>query len=203
MGSLTQFQKSVIVGCVLGDGHVRTFPGRKNALLEINHSFGQKEYVDWKYSVLGGFVASAPKARKGNGRRVAYRFYTKQLPELTSLLHAFYGTGKKIIPRELQLDPVALAVWYMDDGSRCGTSSFYLNTQQYDLRDQHVLMEKLREMHLETRLNRDKEYWRIRFLMSSVSRLHTLISPYLIPSMQYKLSYNPVETSIVRSGVTV
>jgi len=46
VGSLTQLQKSIIIGCILGDGYLRIFPGRKNALLEINHSLKAKEYVD-------------------------------------------------------------------------------------------------------------------------------------------------------------
>ena len=48
VGSLTQLQKSVIAGSLLGDGYVRIVPGRKNAFLEINHSWKAKEYVDWK-----------------------------------------------------------------------------------------------------------------------------------------------------------
>ena len=69
VGSLTQLQKSIIIGCILGDGYLRIFPGRKNALMEINHSAKAKDYVDWKYSVLENAVASEPKIRKGNGIR--------------------------------------------------------------------------------------------------------------------------------------
>jgi hypothetical protein len=103
VGSLTKFQKSVILGSVLGDGYIRKFPGRKDALLEINHSYAQKKYVDWKYSILRNVVLSEPKMRKTNGKRIAYRFYTKQLPELTNLIQSFYPKGKKISQRVLNL----------------------------------------------------------------------------------------------------
>jgi hypothetical protein len=79
VGSLTQFQKDIIIGCVLGDGYLRIFPGRKNALLEINHSVKAKYYVEWKYSILKNIAGAPPKIRKCNGKRLAYRFYTKQL----------------------------------------------------------------------------------------------------------------------------
>lgn len=115
VGSLTQFQRSLIIGSILGDGHLRTFPGRKNALLEINHSFNQKEYVDWKYSALENVCASPPRMRKGNGERIAYRFHSKQLPELTELHRIFYKSGKKSIPENLVLDPIILSVWFMDE----------------------------------------------------------------------------------------
>ena len=42
VGSLTQYQKSLIIGTIFGDGYLRIIPGRKNAFLEINHSFSQK-----------------------------------------------------------------------------------------------------------------------------------------------------------------
>lgn len=80
-GSLTEEQKQIIVGCLLGDGAMRI---KTNALLEINHSLEQKELVDWLYFSLKEFVGTAPKVRKGKGTRVAYRFTTRSLPIFTS-----------------------------------------------------------------------------------------------------------------------
>jgi hypothetical protein len=113
VGSLTQFQKSVIVGTLLGDGYARIVKGRRDALLEINHSYSQKEYVDWKYSVLKNISKSAPRIRRGNNSRIAYRFYTRQHPEITKLYHLFYKEGKKTVPA-ITLDPLSLAVWFME-----------------------------------------------------------------------------------------
>jgi len=196
VGSLTRFQRSVIIGSLLGDGYLRTFPGRSNALLEINHSFLQKDYVDWKYEVLGNASASPPTARNGNGRRIAYRFYSKQLPELSEFHALFYGSGKKVIPTDLILDPIMLAVWYMDDGSRCGEDNYYLNTQQYSPECQKRLMVMLRRLCLTATMNKDKIYWRLRLIKASIQHFEELVRPYIIPSMTYKLSYNPVETSL-------
>jgi len=67
VGSLTQEQKSLIIGTILGDGYLRIIPRRKNAFLEVNHSANQRDYVDWKYSILRSIVKSGPKLRKGNG----------------------------------------------------------------------------------------------------------------------------------------
>src|SRR5882757_9459236 len=113
VGSLTQLQRSIIIGTILGDGYLRIVSGKKNALLEINHSLSQKEYVDWKYEMLQALCKSGPKSRKSNGTRIAYRFNTRQHPELTTLHTAFYGEGKKSIPDILILDPIMLAVWFM------------------------------------------------------------------------------------------
>ena len=195
VGSLTQLQRSVIIGSILGDGHLRTFPGRKNALLEVNHSYKQKEYVEWKYNVLKNVSASEPKSRKGNGQRIAYRFHSKQLPELSEFHRQFYGSGRKAIPAAIPLDPLILAVWYMDDGSRCSDDDYYLNTQQYSMSDQKTLIAMLADLGLRTSLNRDKCYWRIRFRVVSLPLFKATVKPHIIPSMRYKLGYNPVETS--------
>ena len=96
VGSLTQIQRSLIIGSLLGDGYVRIVKGRRNAFLEINHAFSMKEYVDWKYEILKDIVISPPKMRKGNGHRVAYRFFTRQHPEITELFKLFYKDGKKL-----------------------------------------------------------------------------------------------------------
>ena len=186
MGSLSQMQQSLIIGSLLGDGYVRIMKGRKNAFLEINHTSKAKEYVDWKYDILKNVVSSSPHTRNGNGNRVAYRFFTRQHPEITVLYRMFYQGRNKIIP-DIPVDPLILAVWYMDDGSKCGTSSYYLNTQQFDMKDQEKLLAYLRKFGLDARLNRDKKYWRIRLLMSCVDRFKEIIKPFIIPSMEYKI----------------
>ena len=187
VGSLTQFQKSIIVGSILGDGYIRIIPKRKNAFLEINHSFKQKEYVDWKYQMLKEVTISPPKIRKGNGDRIAYRFYTKQLPEITEIYRLFYRGGIKVIPKNLAIDPIILSVWFMDDGSKCGKSNFYLNTQQFSKNNQIKLLNCLEKINLKARLNRDKNYYRIRFISSSINKLKELLKENLIPSMNYKI----------------
>ena len=192
---LNQFQKSVIIGTLLGDGYTRIVPGRQNAFLEINHALSQKEYVLWKYDVLKGIRAGAPKERKGNGQRKAIRFYTRQSEELTSLHFMFYKNGTKVIPENLALDPVMLAVWFMDDGSRCRDSDVYLNTQQFDKKSQEALLKMLSDIGLDATLNKDKQYQRIRFLKKSVPKLFSLIKPYIIPSMKYKIGLESVETT--------
>jgi hypothetical protein len=192
---LNQFQKSVIIGTVLGDGYLRIVPGRQNAFLEINHAASQREYVMWKYDVLKGIRAGAPKVRYGHESRQAIRFHTRQSQELTQLRTRFYRGKVKIIPNDLALDPVMLAVWFMDDGSRCRESDVYLNTQQFNAKSQQILIQALSKLGLESALNKDKEYLRIRFLKSSIPRFFEIIKPYIIPSMQYKIGLESVETT--------
>lgn len=191
VGSLTNVERSIIVGSVLGDGYMRIIPGRNNAFLEINHSLKAKKYVDYKYQSLKRLVAISPKERVTNEGRHAYRFFTKQHKDITNIYRAFYKNGKKIIPKYLKLNPLIIAIWYMDDGSKSRNRDIYLNTQQFSLNDQKKLLYLLREMGIKARLNKDKKYYRIRLLKESISDFMKIISPYVCPSMEYKLVMTP------------
>src|SRR5438552_2682393 len=146
VGSLTQLQKSLIIGSLIGDGYMRIVPGRADAFLEINHSIKAKDYVDHKYLILKNICESPQKERKTNEGRIAYRFFTRQHPELTNMHRKFYKNGRKIIPTDLVLDPVVLSVWYMDDGSKSRDRDIYLNTQQFSDSDQRSLLRFLRNI---------------------------------------------------------
>ena len=198
VGSLNQVQRDIIIGTILGDGYLRIIRGRKNAFLEVNHSFSEKDYVDWKYNHLKKFVKSVPKSRKGNGKRIAYRFYTRQMPDLTIFLQEFYNKKEKIIPFWLKLNPLILAVWFMDDGHK-SYRTYYLNSQQFSLENQKFLIKLLLDLGIKSTLNRDKKYFRIRIKQESAQRFKSLISKFVIPKMKYKLGDNPVETSLVKT----
>lgn len=183
-GSLTEEQKQILIGVLLGDGAMRK---KTHALLEINHSYSQKEYVDWLYQQFKDFVATSPKVRKGNGKRLAYRFTTKSILEFTYFYNRFFKENRKIIPETLTLSPLTLAIWYMDDGSRCD-KDIYLNSQQFTQVEQRRLVVELeRQFQIRSSLNKDKHYHRIRIKKESVDEFMNIISPYILPSMKYKL----------------
>jgi hypothetical protein len=185
VGSLSEVQRQIIVGSLLGDGTMRC---KTNALLEINHSSNQRSYVDWKYGHLADLVRTPPRARTSNGGRIAYRFVTRSLPELTPYFQLFYGSGRKRVP-ELELTRLTLAVWFMDDGCR-SRSSVYLNTQQYDETSQALLLRLLREQWgIVGTLNRDKTYHRILISVAGTKHFAGLIGPLLLPELRYKLPH--------------
>jgi len=185
VGSLTKEQISVIVGSILGDGYLRIVPNRMNALLEINHSIKQKDYVDWKYEKLKKLVNSPPKSYKSNGNRIAYRFNTRQHPFLTELHSEYYKDRKKTIHR-IELNALVLSVWFMDDGSKT-YCTYYLNTQQFDYNSQLQLIRALNDYDICSSLNKDKDYYRIRIKQESADKFRRLIKDHVVSSMKYKL----------------
>ena len=183
-GSLTNVQESILIGSLLGDGTMRK---KINAYLEINHAYSQKKLVDWIYSEFKNLVLTPPKWRKGNGDREAYRFFTRSLPVLTPFYNKFFINGKKIIPDNLKLNALSLAVWFMDDGSK-SRSAIYLNTQQFSVEEQKKLINILKnQFGLESTLNKDKIYFRIRVRSESSKKMVKIISKYILPDFRYKL----------------
>ncbi|PIS21959.1 hypothetical protein COT50_04525, partial [candidate division WWE3 bacterium CG08_land_8_20_14_0_20_41_10] len=96
----------------------------------------------------------------------------------------------KSISRSLRLNPLILAVWFMDDGSR-SRSSVYFNTQQFCINDQKFLIKLLGESGLIATLNKDKLYYRIRLSTRCINHFIDLVKPYIIKSMEYKLPLRP------------
>ena len=183
VGSLTEVQHAIVIGTLRGDGAMRC---KANALLEVNHSWHQQTYVEWKYRQLAELVSTPPKLRRSNGGRTACRFVTRSLPALTPYYRLFYASGKKLAP-EVELSPLALAVWFMDDGCK-SRSSVYLNTQQFDHPSQLVLLRLLRnQWGIEGALNKDKSYHRIRISVAGTVRLASVIDRYVLPELRYKL----------------
>ena len=80
-----------------------------------------------------------------------------------------------------------IAVWFMDDGSK-SYKTCYLNTQRFDYLSQKRLIQMLKKQYkIDSSLNRDKEYYRIRIKQGSAERFKKLIKNYIIPEMKYKL----------------
>lgn len=183
VGSLSEVQQQVILGCILGDGYMRK---KTHAHLQITHSLKQKEYVDWKYRVLKNLVDTPPTKYRGNKGRVGYRFFTKSLPDLTVFYNKFYPKGQKRITKVIRIYPLSLAVWYMDDGSK-SYKTCYFNTQGFDLASQRKLMKSLKKLGIDSSLNKDRNYYRIRIATNGARTLFRVIKPYIIDSLCYKI----------------
>jgi len=180
----TSEQIDLIIGSLLGDAYlVRTTRGYA---FRVNHGIKQVDYVDWKYEKLKDFVNSSPRFAEG-----CYYFRTVTHDVFDSLRTQFYPNGKKQVPKELiasTMNPLLLAVWIMDDGSR-DSNQLRINSQSFSEEENHFLASVLRaKLGIEASINRDKTQFRLRIAQSSMPRLVKMVRPHFIPSMLYKLS---------------
>lgn len=151
---LTSRQLSVIIGLLLGDGTMRLGEGAVNANFKIEHGLQQKDYVYWKYDILREWVFTEPKLsmrydHNGEAYAKSWWFRTIRHPILTNIYNRFYSrsgfrVGRKIIPRDINryLDPLALAIWVMDDG--CYSKGHIdISTYSFRLPEIHVLQDAI------------------------------------------------------------
>ncbi len=174
----------LVIGSILGDGYLDTTT--RGYALRIHHGIAQKEYVDFKYSLISSFVNSKPK-RSGN----AYYFRTVSHPLFSQLRDIFYSDRKKVIPKiflRKNFDPFALAIWIMDDGA-ADKNQLRINTQSFSLKENLWLSKFLQtKFGIKSTINVDKGKYRLRIAGSSMNLLKKLVNPYIISSMFYKLS---------------
>jgi len=196
---LTPVQQSVLIGSLLGDGTMRIGKRAVHANFKVDHGLKQKEYVFWKYEILKNFVTTPPKLSyrtSANGRRYkkSWWFRTIRHPLFTDLYYEYYTTegyrcGRKIVPIGIynSIDPLALAVWIMDDGSY-NRSKLDISTYSFSLQEVEFLcaiLQKRFRISMSYHRDRDKGY-RMYASISETKKLVDLIRPYIIPKMMYK-----------------
>ncbi|OGN12858.1 MAG: hypothetical protein A3C71_00995 [Candidatus Yanofskybacteria bacterium RIFCSPHIGHO2_02_FULL_43_15c] len=186
--ALSEIQKDVLIGTLLGDG---TLDGNRNYRLVISHSIKQRDYVNWKYEVFKNWTLSKPNYNPVNN---SFRFRTVSHPKLTLLGELFYKDRIKIIPVSISklLNPLVLAVWYMDDGNIRRQNNkiygYYLNTQSFTKSENLILSQVLKDKFgLESYVLKNKNGYRLYFGSKSKEIFPKIIAKHILPSLQYKI----------------
>lgn len=192
---LNSRQRSILVGLLLGDGHLETLNGGRTYRLKVEHSTNQKEYTDWLYEQFKDFVREKPiiKEKLLNGKKfTSCYFSTYSLGFFRFYAQQFYVDKKKVIPKIIRklLDPQALAIWFMDDGSFKSSrhKTYIIHTLGYTKKDLILVQETIeKKFGIKTRIHKQYDKFRLYFLSETANEFRQVIEPYLIPSMKYKL----------------
>ena len=193
--NLTERQKEILVGTLLGDGYLE-HDGFKASRLQIKQSNRKKDYVFWLYKELENLVKTPPKQRKDNQQ---WYFSTRSLIELDFFRNLFYESGKKLVPisiKKLLVSPLSLAVWFMDDGAldyRVKSHySFSFSTDSFIKSDvgllQEILFEKFGiQSSIQTPSCRGKKYVKLYVGKNGRDVFLSTIQPHILSCFDYKL----------------
>ncbi len=194
----TQWQ--LVLGSLMGDGNLSPNRRDRNGVrFRLGHGLAQRDYLDWKVSLLDNVSCS-----RRSTDRAAFADFTP-LPELSELQRTVYmGDGKKTITEDYlkALTPLALAIWYMDDGSLSirskgrqertrggsGRVQFCVEAMTEGSRDRLVAF--LRDTYgfdVAWRLSGARRKAVLTFSTASSRRFLELVAPSIHPSMDYKL----------------
>jgi len=198
---LSDQQLQLVLGSLMGDGNLS--PNRQGGTgvrFRLGHGLKQREYLDWKVSLLGNIEHS----RRTNARGASFVDFTP-LPELAELQGAVYfGSRKKHLSEEYlkALTPLALAIWYMDDGAftvrskglqhrtQGGSGRIEICVEAMSEGSRVRLRDYLRDIHgIDARLHLrgTAANATLTFTTASTARFQRIVAPYVHPSMSHKL----------------
>jgi len=198
---LTEFQKQVLLGKILGDGSIAIPKTSKcgddqRAGIQFSQKIDHVEYVQWTNTLLGDLYSGMcvdTSARYGNTRMV------KSWTKFTTPIYNYFNRlveGKKCVPDWVVDDfsLISLAFWYMDDGSLSHWHKQQDRAQfsvcGFDKQSCVVLQQCLMKFDISSSL---KEYNGYRYLIlnyKNINKLAELIHSYVPTIMEYKLPQN-------------
>jgi len=198
---LGEQQLQLILGSLMGDGNLSpNRRGRFGTRFRMGHGAKQAAYLDWKVSLLGNILHS----RTVNAKGAVFADFTP-LPELSELREAVYfGDGKKHLTWDYlkSLTPLALAVWYMDDGcfthrskgvqerTAGGTGRIEIVVDAMSPGSRDRLTRYMRDTYgldIKLRFRGTRKQSALIFSTAASEKFQKLIAPYVHPSMEYKL----------------
>jgi hypothetical protein len=194
---LTPRQQEILIGLILGDGHLEQSHSTPRARLKVEQREEVKEYVDWLYANFQEWIHRTVRTRmkslKTTGK--SYRYYeftTYNHEEFLPYRQLFYPHGKKVVPQSIEelLTPLGLAIWFMDDGSikshEC--KGRIINTHSFieeEVKQLCAVLEK--KFNLKAWPRQQSDGIQIYISAKSADVFENLLRPYVLPTMQYKL----------------
>lgn len=201
---LSKEQKSLLIALLIGDGTISS-----NYVFKLSHSEHQREFLEWKVDLLNGYNIKnngikeyISKCGYNEGEKVLYSQMSIN-PTIKALRKSVY-IPKKTITRKLLnwLNPLGLAIWFMDDGHINVNTSSQRSSIQHTIKISTCVDEQTALMIIDY----FKEVWNIKFRLlpektnfsiatsseQDCKDFIKIVKPYVlqVPSLLYKIRKN-------------
>jgi len=180
---LTEDQKQIVYGSILGDGSLRESTPQSSQL-RFGHGVAQSEYLQWKQEIMHNVVGFSDPTH----------FETTPLFELSGLKYN-NEVGKNcnnVIPKEVvdKIGLLGLTIWYLDDGTFGGNykkwgkgkSTIYC----YKFSNKDLMMESFNRLGLNPKMTKRG----FEFNAEETELFHSMICKYVPECMDYKIHPN-------------
>ena len=207
---LTDVQVEFLLGKLLGDGSIYLGSGSLNHRLGFAHCIKQKEYAEYCHSFIKEWCPSGVVYRTQKRDPKVYKTDTLEKyvvesishPEFSRIHRYIYEHGRKVINNDIlsNISPLALAIWYQDDGSlevdhRTGkVNGAKLHVNQFPLPSVELIVSWLKTRYnINATVNRSQlgkdgiPQYCLRISKSSLLDFCNIIRPYVAPCMNYKI----------------
>lgn len=181
-------QMQLLMGSSLGDGSIRK-TGFHSASFRFGHGEKQKPYLQWKHDSLRAISSHITQNKKGH-----VFFDVLANAQAAALKVHLYGDkkGSRKVTKEYlsKMDARAIAVWYMDDGTfggnyeKWGNGKATLCNRALDSESREFVVDFFEKIGVGRPTLQKNGF---QFNSQQTNALHSLIAPYIHPSMDYKL----------------
>lgn len=176
--------QDIIYGSMLGDAHIST-------RYEESHCIRHKSYSLFKKECLKSLGAKSWDFYSKDGHHQS-RIYTSSSRFWRSLREKFYPHGKKEIMFLETLNPLIVAIWYMDDGNltkfKNRNPSMCFSTNSFEKKGVEHLCSLLSKFSGTDDIKCIKSNgWRIRVGAKGTEKIAAKIAEYILPVFRYKL----------------
>lgn len=196
---MNEIQSQILIGLMLGDGHLEMHKNGKNASLKITRKTDDKNYLLYHSKIFESFKNSV-KDREIYDKRTNKIYYQSKLAtlsnkEFTELHSKWYINRIKTIPKDLDLTPIILATWFADDGCITMRKRKYdikLATHGFTFEEVKFLQQKLKDQfNLELKIYEDKsgkkKCWTLRVTnKATLKKFVDIIDPVFPEGMERK-----------------
>jgi hypothetical protein len=205
--SLTELQKEVLIGSLLGDTYMQIKKGSINPRIEIGRAIKDLDYLTWQYNLFKDFCSDKgieirylahPELCKYNNNHDPYkkygqcRFRTRNVPAFKEIYDSFYSNKVKIVPKNLSLTDQIVAIWFCDDGC-LNKNNLSISTDGFYKEDVDFLIDLLRSKYdgnfykIKRESFSEKENFEIRTSYTNGIKMIEKIKPFIPISMNRKL----------------
>ena len=198
---LTLEHKEALIGILLGDAYLSRLSFKGNTALHLEQSYpAKKNYLMHLFELYKPLITNYPKIiiRKPDKRTgkiyesIAVR--TSKFSCFNEYHNLFYKDKIKIVAKNIAklLTPRGLAYWIMDDGSLSKYNQTILHTRAFEKDHVILLQNALKKIfNLNSRIEeKEKNQWVIFIPVKQKVPLKTIVMPYMVDSMLYKINLN-------------
>lgn len=125
---LNDLQRDLIIGSLLGDGHIGKTDNHVNYYFTIGHGVKQKEYLKSKLSIVENLCNENPLKHRKYEDNEYYSFNTKAL--------SLFNEYKSLTIEEMisNLNENSLTIWFLDDGSN-DKNTFSISAKRFNKKE--------------------------------------------------------------------
>lgn len=197
-------QRNIIIGLILGDGHLSLKGKAKNASLIVKRCAADADYSQYHCLIFKDHITSGGIKYKSQFDKRTLKYYSyveyslKAVPELTKIYHDWYNNKIKIIPKNLELNGEIIATWFCDDGTIKKSKNNYfdiqLSTNSFS-KDEVIFLQKLLSDRYDSRIgicSAKNNRYIIHLSDYAVRKFIADIDPYFPKGMERKRKWKDV-----------